>query len=64
MEVVDDGRGNREDGLGFVLEGVVEKLKRSSEDAEEVELLAVVIEEAKEVLERGKGDVGVLEEVV
>jgi hypothetical protein len=42
----------------------VEKLKRSSEDAEEVELLAVVIEEAEKVLERGKGDVGVLEEVV
>ncbi len=42
----------------------MEKLKRSSEDAEDVELLAVFIEEAKEVLERGKGGVGVLEEVV
>jgi hypothetical protein len=59
-----DSGGNKVSGLGVFMERVVEELYGCTEDAQEVEHEAGVVEQPEQVLERGKGGGWLREELI
>jgi hypothetical protein len=59
-----DGGGNKVSGVGVLMERVVEELYGSTEDSQEVEHEAGVVEQSEQVLERGKGGGRLREELI